>query len=160
MFSLIFRERNHVLPLEQEKLWTKLTATACGFNDIFLTLSCSDISFPLIKDKNGKKNKIISAHDLIKYMKSKDRCLRKNAWITFHHSYYQYMNTFSKTLFNNFRNANNYAKARGFKSYADEVFFNDDEQIIVLSVNSIPVQDVTSNNLKTWILCSWSGVDG
>lgn len=126
MFSLIFRERNHVLPLEQEKLWTKLTATACGFNDIFLTLSCSDISFPSIKDKNGKKIKIISAHDLIKYMESKDRCLRKNAWITFHHSYYQYMNTFSKTLFNNFRNANNYAKARGFKSYVDEVFFNDE----------------------------------
>ena len=126
MFALIFRERKHILPLEQEKLWTKLTATSYGFNEIFLILSCSDISFPPIKDKTGKEIKIISAYDLIKYMESKDRCLRKNAWITFHHAYYQYMNTFSKTLFNNFLNANNYAKARGFKSYVDEVFFNDE----------------------------------
>ena len=126
MFALIFKERKHILPLEQEKLWTKLTATAYGFNDVFLTLSCSDISFPSIKDKNDKEIKINSSYDLIKYMESKDRCLRKNAWVTFHHSYYQYMNTFSKTLFNNFLNVNNYAKARGFKSYVDEVFFNDE----------------------------------
>ena len=178
MFALIFRERNHILPLEQEKLWTKLTATAYGFNEIFLTLSCNDISFPTIKDKNGQEIKIISSYDLIKYTESKDRCLRKNAWVAFHHSYYQYMNTFSKTLFNNFLNANNYAKARGFKSYVDEVFFNDEinENILfslyknienfksifieyrkvkkqiyqkILKINDIEPWDLTTNYLKT-----------
>lgn len=177
MFALIFRERKHVLPLEQEKLWTKLTATAYGFNEVFLTLSCNDISFPTIKNKDGKEIKIISSYDLIKYTESKDRCLRKNAWVAFHHSYYQYMNTFSKTLFNNFLNANNYAKARGFKGYVDEVFFNDeiDENILfslyknienfkpifleykkikrqiykkILKINDLEPWDLTTNYLK------------
>ncbi|MBQ7749350.1 hypothetical protein IJR75_02010 [bacterium] len=66
------------------------------------------------------------------------------------------MNTFSKTLFNNFLNANNYAKARGFKSYVDEVFFNDEinENIlfsIYKSVENFKSIYLKYKKIKKWI---------
>lgn len=131
-FALIFKKKGHVLSLEQEKLWAKLTATSSGFYNVFLTLSCNDLTFNPIKNDEGKKFFIQTSSELMKFMECKDRTLRKNAWISFHSAYSKYMNTFCQTLFNNFLNANNYAKALNYKSYVDFALSNDEIDKVTL----------------------------
>ena len=126
-FYLIFREKKHILNEDYENLLSKLSGITANEGDIFSTLTNSDIDFGYVYDKNNKKIKVTTAYDLSKWLEtSNDRILRKNSWICFHKTFYQYRNTLSKTLFYNFLTTNKKSKIRNFKGYVDKCLFNDE----------------------------------
>ncbi|MCQ3914785.1 MAG: hypothetical protein MJ201_03295 [Mycoplasmoidaceae bacterium] len=59
---------------------TKVAPATAGINDIYTTLTDSDLKFDDAVDSKGKPHKILTVSDAIKLLREpKDRALRKNA---------------------------------------------------------------------------------
>jgi len=62
-------------------------------------------------------------------MKSKDRVLRKNAWINFNKAYHNFESTLTQTLYYNYLKLNTYAKLHNFKDYISKTCFMDEIEV-------------------------------
>lgn len=119
-FDLIFKNRKHVLDKKSELLMTKVAPATSGINDVFTTLTDSDLKFDDAVDKKGKKHKIETISDAIKLMKDPtDRTLRMNAWVSYNKAFNSVKNTLTKTLFYNYLKVNKLAQIRNYKNYID-----------------------------------------
>ncbi len=132
-FNRILRFEPHILEHKVEKSLAKISLANGGVAHVFSTLTDSDLKFKPAIDKNGKLNKIITTSDVIKYLKSDDRVLRKNAWINFNLAYDEIANTLTQTLYYTYLRYNSSAKLRGFKDYVNASAFADeiDESFIL-----------------------------
>jgi oligoendopeptidase F len=77
-FSLVFRDRPHVLNDENETLLTKISPINSGFGTIFDTLTDTDIKYQDAIDKNKRKIPLKTISDITINLKHHDRCLRKS----------------------------------------------------------------------------------
>lgn len=127
-FSLVFRDRPHVLNDENEALLTKISPINSGFSTIFDTLTDTDIKYQDAIDKNKKKIPLKTISDITINLKHHDRCLRKSTWINFNTAFANFENTLTQTLYFNYLMLNSYAKIRNFNNYVDAVSFGDEIQ--------------------------------
>ena len=125
-FEHIFRTEPHILQPNVEKALSKISLANHGVAHVFSTLTDSDLKFQPAKDKKGKLNPIITASDVIKYLKSNDRVLRKNAWINFNFAFDSITNTLTQTLYYTYLRYNSTAKLRNFKDYVNASAFADE----------------------------------
>ena len=125
-FEHIFRTEPHILQPNVEKALSKISLANHGVAHVFSTLTDSDLKFQPAKDKKGKLNPIITASDVIKYLKSNDRVLRKNAWINFNFAFDSIANTLTQTLYYTYLRYNSTAKLRNFKDYVNASAFADE----------------------------------
>ncbi|MBP5256747.1 MAG: oligoendopeptidase F [Mycoplasma sp.] len=125
-FDHIFRTEPHILQPNVEKALSKISLANHGIAHVFSTLTDSDLKFQPAKDKNGKLNQIITISDVIKYLKSNDRVLRKNVWINFNSAYDSIANTLTQTLYYTYLKYNSIAKLRNFKDYVNASAFADE----------------------------------
>lgn len=111
----IARNREHVLPPEQELLLASASEVFGGATRIFGYLNNADFQFPTVKDAEG--NQVQLTHGLYgKLLESTDRRVRKDTFEGFYSVYKQFENTLAQTLTTEIKTHNYYAKVRGFES--------------------------------------------
>mgnify|MGYP002470902818 CR=1 FL=1 len=132
-FDLIFKTKKHILSKKEEKLLTKVSRINSGFERIFDTLTDSDIKFDDAIDSKGKKIPLKTVADVSKYLKNKDRQLRKTTWINFNHAFNKFESSLTQTLYYNYLMLNTNSKLRNYKDYIDAAADADevDEKLIL-----------------------------
>ncbi|WP_052663041.1 oligoendopeptidase F [Mycoplasmoides pirum] len=132
-FDLIFREEKHILSNEEEKVLTKLSILNGAAEDIFDTLTRSEIKFEDALSSQNKKHKIKTLADVPPLLKSSDRKLRKSAWLSEYNGFYRYKETLAKILYHAYLNFNTNAKIRKHKDYISATAFDDEIPVEFIS---------------------------
>lgn len=117
------RQRAHVLSPREEELLAMAGDIASGPSNIYGRFTNTNLDFPTIKDDQGKDVKL-SVGQYTAMIYSKDRRVRKDAWIGLHETYLAKANTLSALLSTHVKQHMFYAKARGFKTCREAALFN------------------------------------
>ncbi|WP_033160011.1 oligoendopeptidase F [Mycoplasmoides alvi] len=125
-FYLSFRNEKHILTNEEEQVLSKLSILNHASEDIFDTLTRSEIQFEDAISSKGKHYKIKTLSDVAPLLKSSDRKLRKSAWLSEYNGFYRYKETLTKLLYHAYLNFNTNAKIRKHDDYVSETAFNDE----------------------------------
>lgn len=125
-YELIFKNKNHILKPEIEKVIHKLSVAEGGVFSAFNTLTDSDLKFDDVIDSKNKKHPFKNSSQITEFLKSPDRIMRKNAWINFHSAYNKYANTLTQTLYYSYLKFNTDAKLYNFKDYIDASTYDDE----------------------------------
>ncbi len=128
-FDNILKFKKHNLSNECEELLSKLAVTEDGVENMFSSIIDSEIKFDDAFDSKKKVHKINKQVDAIVNMKSFDRQLRKTSWISFNKAFYNFKNTLTYALYNNYLSLNTHAKIRKFKDYVSSTCFADEIDI-------------------------------
>lgn len=125
-FDLVFRTEPFVLKEDEERLLSKLSITNGSVEEVFETLTRSEIKFADAVTKSGRKIPIKTMADVAPLLQSKDRILRKSAWMSRCDAFYKFRNTLAKTLYHAYLKFNTLAKVRKHKDYISLTAFNDE----------------------------------
>lgn len=115
MLKNIFKEKSHFLSKEEERVLSVIKDSFRTPENAHSKLLDADLTFENIKDENGKKVELTSSN-LAKYLESKNRNVRKNAFKKFYKSYINIRNTTTELLASEVKNNNNIAKLRKYDS--------------------------------------------
>ncbi len=115
MLKNIFKEKNHFLSKEEERVLSVINDSFRTPENAYSKLLDADLTFESIKDENGKKVELTSSN-WAKYLESKNRNVRKNAFKKFYKSYINIRNTTTELLASEVKNNNNMAKLRKYDS--------------------------------------------
>ena len=94
--SDIFRLKKHVLTKEEENIIAQLSEVTGATGDIFTMLNNADLKFGEIKDEDGNPAALTHGN-YIKFMESKDRGVRKDAFTHMYKPYMDLINTIATT---------------------------------------------------------------
>lgn len=125
-FEQLFRYKKHYLSKEIEEVISKFSKTLDASSEIYSTLTNSDIKFGSFEDGNGEFQELTKSN-YSKYMMSKNRTTRKNAFQLMHKVYSDYKNTIATTFRGNVEYLREISQLRGYNSsiasslYADNV---------------------------------------
>jgi len=154
-FEFTFKDKKHILDAKSEKILAKVSVDSGSVGDVFTTLTDSDLKYADAIDKNGKHHPIKTHADVVKYLKNtKDRALRKSAWISYNQAYANITNTLAKTLYYNYLRVNAWAKLRRYEDYIDAALDNDevDRKLLLAVYENVAsykdVSDLYSKHLK------------
>ena len=128
--------------MEEEKLISSLSKAFSDTSKISSMLNDSDIDFGFIKDENGESVKLNDTN-YSRFLLSKDRRVRKDAFETLYRSYKQFNNTFALALSAYVNRNEAISKVRKFNSSLEASLFDDNVSIQVY-INLI---DTVSKNL-------------
>lgn len=120
----ILREKEHYLSAKEEKILAMAGEVAQGPANIFTMLNNADLTFPTIENEDGDEVRLTHGR-YIDFMRSKNRIIRKNAFIGLYSRYNEFINTFSTTLNTNVKSHIFYAKARNYNSALEAALDND-----------------------------------
>lgn len=107
--------RPHVLPAEQESLLAQMSEVSRASSETFGMLNNADLEFPEIEDESGEKVQITHGN-YIRFLESKDRRVREDAFKAVYATYGKFRNTFASTLSGNIKRDNVNARIRKFES--------------------------------------------
>ena len=96
VIEVMLREKDHVLSKPEENIMAQMSEVTSATGDIFTMLNNADIRFGQIKDENGNLNELTHG-TYIKYMESKDRTVRKDAYEAMYGAYIKQKNTIAMT---------------------------------------------------------------
>ena len=118
----IVRLKPHTLETKQEELLASASLALNTSEQAFGAFNNADLKFPSIGDSQGKIHELTHGKYLV-YMRSQDRELRKNAFLTLHRSFGAFENTLCELI--NGQVQKNYfiAKARRFSSCLEAALF-------------------------------------
>ncbi|MFC4712646.1 oligoendopeptidase F [Planococcus dechangensis] len=116
--------RPHVLKAEQEALLAQLSEVVGASSETFGMLNNADLEFPEIENEDGEKVQITHGN-YIRFMESKDRRVREDAFKAVYATYGKFRNTFASTLSGNVKRDNVHARIRNYAS-AREAALSDD----------------------------------
>lgn len=88
----VFREKAHVLSKEEENIIAQLSEVTGASGDIFTMLNNADMKFGNIKNEDGEDEQLTHGN-YIKFMESKDRRVRKDAFTHMYRPYMDLINT-------------------------------------------------------------------
>ena len=120
-----FRYKKYMLTEQEEKLITDLTKAYSNNNTLFEMLTDSDINFGTIKDKNNDEVELTNTNYSI-YVKSKDRRVRRDAFLTLYSTYGRYKTTLAKLLEGEINQTATFNKLRGYKSSLEAAMYHDE----------------------------------
>jgi len=107
--------RPHVLPAEQEALLAQMTEVTGTASNTFSMLNNADMVFPKVKNEEGEEVQLTHGN-YIKFLESKDRTVRENAFKAMYETYGNFKNTFAATLTGNVKKHNVSARIRNYDS--------------------------------------------
>ncbi|KGX87718.1 oligoendopeptidase F [Pontibacillus litoralis] len=111
----ITRQRPHTLSEKEEALLVKASEVMSNPAQTFGVLNNADLPFPTIKDEEG--NEVDLTHGrFIRFLKSKDRNVRKKAFEAMYDTFGQFKNTFASTLSGAVKQHNFSASVRNYQS--------------------------------------------
>lgn len=111
----INRRRPHVLSEREEELLALASEALRAPSDTFSMLNNADLTFPTVKNEEGKEVDLTHGR-YITFLESSDRRVRKDAFKAMYETYGKYKNTFASTLKGNIKTDNFYAKVRNYSS--------------------------------------------
>lgn len=139
----LIRQKKYVLSAKEEEIISKTHEMAMGFENIYKMLSFADLKFDKIKDSNGQEHEL-SLNNFSQYISSKDRELRKNAFVNLHNGFLKYKNTFGSLLGSKIKADVFYSKVRGFTSALEAALFSDNIDVELYK----KVIDTVSENIS------------
>lgn len=114
-FNEINRQRKHILSAGEEKILAESAEVADAAGTIFGMLDNADFKFPTITDENGEEVELTKGR-YSKYIESKDRRVRQDAFTALYSTYSKFRNTLGATLDASVKADIFYAKTRHFDS--------------------------------------------
>jgi oligoendopeptidase F len=126
----ISRQRKHVLSNEEEKILALSGEMAASSQLIFGMIDNADIKFPAIKDSDGISVELTKGR-YSKFMESRDRRVRKDAFEALYATYEKQKNTISSTLSSSVKKDLFYSKVRKYPSSIEASLFDDNAPISV-----------------------------
>ena len=126
----ISRQRKHVLSHKEEKILALSGEMAASSQLIFGMIDNADIKFPAIKDKDGKIVELTKGR-YSKFMESRDRRVRKDAFKALYATYEKQKNTISSTLSSSVKKDLFFSKIRKYPSSIESALFDDNAPISV-----------------------------
>nr|WP_036784883.1 oligoendopeptidase F [Pontibacillus chungwhensis] len=111
----ITRSRPHTLSEKEEELLAQASEVMSNPQQTFGMLNNADLTFPTLKDEEGNEVDLTQGRYL-RFLKSKDRSVRKQAFEAMYDTYGDFKNTFSSTLSGVVKKHNFNAKVRNYDS--------------------------------------------
>ncbi|MFA6308597.1 MAG: oligoendopeptidase F [Clostridia bacterium] len=111
----ILRNKEHILPENEEKLLAMASDITDAPHDIFNMLNNADIKFPCIKDENGEEVEVTKGR-YSAFLESNDRRVRKDAFHAIYKSYKNQTNTLASLLSNNVKKNKFFSSIRKYDS--------------------------------------------
>jgi oligoendopeptidase F len=111
----LLRQKQHILSDREEELLALSGEIAHAPSDIFSMFNNADIRFDYIKDEKGEEVEVTKGR-YIKFLESKDRRVREDAFHTLYKSYTAMKNTLAASLNNNIKSNKFYASVRKYDS--------------------------------------------
>lgn len=124
------RQKKHTLSEREEELLALSSEVAQAPRDIFTMFNNADIRFPFIKDENGEEIEVTKGR-YIKFLESKDRRVREDAFHALYSSYNKQINTLAATLTSNIKNNRFYSTVRKYGSSLEASLDSDNISIDV-----------------------------
>jgi oligoendopeptidase F len=114
-FAEIARQKQHIRSASEEKLLAESGELADAAGSIFGMFDNADLKFPTIQDEDGNAVELTKGR-YSRFLESKDRRVRQDAFNALYNTYSQYRNTLGATLNAAVKGDVFYAKARRFDS--------------------------------------------
>ena len=111
----IFRLKDHILSEEVEKVLSTFSSITSIPSDTFSSLTDADMSFGKITNSFGVKEEL-NESSYHKFIESKDRKVRKQAFTKLLNTYGQYKNTYASLLSGEVKKNNRLAKIKKYNS--------------------------------------------
>lgn len=143
LLEQIYRNKEHVLSKEEEKIISSFSNLLGSPEDVFDSLTDSDLKFGTIKNENGEDIELTESN-YTKFIESDNREIRKNAFEKLLGTYSNYKNTIAKTFSSNVEVLTVLAKLRHYNSSLEASLFDDNVDVKIYN-NLI---DTISNNLS------------
>jgi len=120
----IIRQKDHVLSLAEEKILAEASELASAPSYIFSMANDADLKIGYIRDEQGNEVELTKGN-FLKYMESKDRRVRTEAFQTLYAAYNRQINTWAAMLNSSVKADVFFARARRYNS-AIEAALDDD----------------------------------
>ncbi|MCY6959342.1 oligoendopeptidase F [Clostridium brassicae] len=115
MLEKILKKKPHTLSSEMEELLASVSDCLNAPGNIFGMLTNADLTFPNIRDEEGKEV-VLTEGSYSKYIKSKDRKVREDAFKALFGTYEKYKNTLATSLTSSIKNFSFVAKTRKYNN--------------------------------------------
>jgi oligoendopeptidase F len=129
-FNEIMRQKQHILSDREEELLALSAEIAEAPSDIFTMFNNADIKFGTIRDENGEEVEVTKGR-YTKFLESRDRRVREDAFHTLYRSYSAMKNTLASSLGSNIKRNRFYATVRKYDSSLSASLDNDNVDISV-----------------------------
>lgn len=123
-FEEILRQQKHVLSEREEELLALSSEVMHASSDIFSMFNNADIKFPYIKDEDGNEVELTKGR-YTKFLESKDRRVREDAFHAMYSSYKAAKNTLAASLGSNIKKNRFYSTVRKYNSSLESSLDND-----------------------------------
>ena len=137
----IIRQKDHYLSEKEEKLLALANDVTQAPENIFSILNNADLEFPVITDEDDNEVRLTHGR-YIKFMQSKDRRVRKEAFNALYDTYDKFINTYATTLNSEIKTHVFRAKARNYDSSLEAAL---DEDNISVDVYNNLIKEVNNN---------------
>ncbi|AXI08793.1 oligoendopeptidase F [Oceanobacillus zhaokaii] len=111
----ITRQRPHILSEREEVLLAEVSEPLSTASQTFSMLNNADLTFPSVKNEDGEEVDLTHGR-YSKFLESKNRQVRKDAFKAMYDTYGKFKNTFASTLSGNVKVHNFSAKIRNYDS--------------------------------------------
>jgi len=126
----ISRRRKHTLTADNEKILALSGELAASPQLIFGMIDNADIKFPAIEDENNNSVELTKGR-YSKFMESRTRQVRKDAFKALYSTYGKQKNTLSSTLSSSIKKDIFFSRVRNYSSSIEAVLFDDNVPISV-----------------------------
>lgn len=114
-FDEIYRQKEHILSASEERILAESGEVADAAGSIFGMLDNADLKFPNVLDENGEEVELTKGR-YSRFLESKDRRVRQDAFQALYDTYTKFRNTFGATLNSSVKADVFYSKVRRFDS--------------------------------------------
>lgn len=121
-FDELFREKEHLLSAAEEALLAGAGEIAAGPGQIFDMMTDADMKYGAIKNEEGVEVELTQGN-YVRYIRSKDRNVRKHAFFTFHKAFAQNRNTLATCYSTQVKSDIFYSRARKHGSSLEAALF-------------------------------------
>ena len=129
-FAEIERQRQHILSTPEERILAENAELADAASTIFTMFDNADLKFPSLRNEKGELVELTKGR-YSKFVESKDRRVRREAFTLLHETYQKFSNTLAATLNANVKADIFYARMRRFNSAIEASLDNDNIPITV-----------------------------
>ncbi len=111
----LYRQKAHYLDGKTEQILAMSQNVSSAASDVFAMFNNADIRFDKVLDEQGNPQELTHGN-YVKFLESPDPAVRKGAFTSLYKSYSAFKNTLAATFYANVKQADFYAKVRGYSS--------------------------------------------
>lgn len=150
-FDELYRIKNYTLSKNEEQILATLSSTLSASSDTYESLTDTDITFPVIKDEEEKDVELTESN-YSKFIRSRNRKVRKDAFLNLFSTYEKYKNTITSIYLGHINSDIAITKIRNYKSTIERYLYQDNINLDIYNnlIDTVSKrQDVIDNYFKT-----------